>query len=494
MHKLKTRLKKLAASVMAASMALSMMAVSASAEESTLSAGTYDVDATLSCYVNAMGGVEFSDGYGLLTGSSVTVAADGSATATIKLGTTSGLSIYGVACTAFIGTDEAPGVYVNGSVSTTGVTYTTSTDTAANANGQVNYIDSITFPVDQTTSEYTMWLYLDSNVMGCQLGDGSGSGSSNTPGVATAHTAKLTIDWTSVETDSDAPDTDTDTDDSVAGTYVADTTLSCYVNAMGGVEFSDGYGLLSASYITKDEDGNAKITLKLGTTSGLTIYGVACTAFIGTDEEPGIYVDGEVSTEDVIYTVSENKVANADGEVNYIDSITFPVDENTEEYTLWLYLDSNVMGCQLGDGSGTGSSNTPGVATAHTATLTIDWDTLEEGAGLVDTLTASSTVEYTVEGVYEVEIPATIKVDSKTKIGSYDVTAVSLPEGGYMTVSAATAGTLTNGNATVNFTNALAGDDLTFEGDLVRGTVTVTGKASSVGKYTGTLNFTINCY
>lgn len=102
-----------------------------------LSEGTYQINTELSCYVNAMGGVEFSNGYGLLTGTTVTVAENGTATATVELGTTSGLAVFGVACTAFIGIDEAPGYYKDGAVTKENVTYTTSSDTVANANGQV---------------------------------------------------------------------------------------------------------------------------------------------------------------------------------------------------------------------------------------------------------------------------------------------------------------------------------------------------------------------
>jgi hypothetical protein len=176
-----------------------------------------------------------------------------------------------------------------------------------------------------------------------------------------------------------------------------DATLSCYVNAMGGVEFSDGYGLLTGTTVEITDDGAATATIHLGVTSGLSIYSVACNAFIGTDEAPGYYKDGAVTKENVTYTTSTDTAKNKDGEVNYITSITFPVDTAVSEYTMWLYLDSNIMGCQLGDGSGTGSSNTPGVATAHTAKLTIDWDSAEKILEPSETTTQSATVEYTVE-------------------------------------------------------------------------------------------------
>lgn len=227
-----------------------------------------------------------------------------------------------------------------------------------------------------------------------------------------------------------------------AGNYTVDATLSCYVNAMGGVEFSDGYGLMTGTTVTVAEDGTATATINLGTTSGLSIYGVACTAFIGTDEAPGYYKDGAVTKENVTYTTSTDTVANANGQVNYITSITLPVGTATSEYTMWLYLDSNVMGCQLGDGSGTGSSNTPGVATKHTAKLTIDWESAVKIVEPDKTSNQSANVEYTVEGGYEVEIPATITVDATTKKGEYTVTAKNfvIGENAYVTVTASESG------------------------------------------------------
>lgn len=281
-----------------------------------------------------------------------------------------------------------------------------------------------------------------------------------------------------------------------AGNYNVDATLSCYVNAMGGVEFSDGYGLMTGTTVEIAEDGNAKATINLGTTSGLSIYGVACTAFIGTDEAPGVYVNSAVSKEGVAYTISTDTVANASGQVNYITSITLPVDTAVSEYTMWLYLDSNVMGCQLGDGSGTGSSNTPGVATKHTAKLTIDWNSAQKIVEATESKKQSANVEYTVTGGYEVEIPATITVDATTKTGSYTVTAKNfiLDENAYVTVTASESGKLVSGSNELAFTNALETGNLTKSGDTLNGTVTVTDDAANPGKYTGTIDFTINYY
>lgn len=281
-----------------------------------------------------------------------------------------------------------------------------------------------------------------------------------------------------------------------AGKYKVDATLSCYVNAMGGIEFSDGYGLLKGVTVDVAEDGSATATLELGTSTGLSVYTVACTAFIGTDEAPGYYKDGVVTKENVTYTVSSDTVANANKQVNYLTSITMPIDTSVSEYTMWVYLDSNVMGCQLGDGTGTGSSNQPGVATKHTSKLTIDWNSAEKIVEPVESSNQTSNVEYTVESGYEVEIPATITVDAATGEGSYDVTAKNFVIGknAYVTVTTSENGVLSNGSEELAFTNTLASGNLTKSGDTLAGTVKVTDAPSAPGKYTGTIDFSINFY
>lgn len=281
-----------------------------------------------------------------------------------------------------------------------------------------------------------------------------------------------------------------------AGSYKVDAKLSCYVNAMGGIEFSDGHGLLSGTTVTIADDGSATATLNLGTTTGLSIYTVACTAFIGVDEAPGYYKDGAVTKENVTYTTSTDTVANANGQVNYITSITMPVDTAVSEYTMWVYLDSNVMGCQLGDGSGKGSSNTPGVATAHTAKFTIDWNSAEKIAVPEESSNQTATVEYTVDSGYEVKIPATVTVDSASKKGFYTVEAQNfvVGEGSYVTVAANESGKLSNGSNELAFTNTLEEGKLTKTGDTLNGEVEVTENAVNPGKYTGTIDFTINYF
>lgn len=281
-----------------------------------------------------------------------------------------------------------------------------------------------------------------------------------------------------------------------AGNYTVDATLSCYVDAMGGIEFSNGYGLLTGTTVTVAEDGTAVATLRLGVTSGLSVYTVACTAFIGADEAPGYYKDGAVTKENVTYTVSTDTVANATSQVNYITSITFPVDTAVSEYTMWLYLDSNVMGCQLGDGSGTGSSNTPGVATKHTAKFSIDWDSATKVVEPDKTFGQSADVEYTVESGYEVEIPATVTVDAASKKGEYAVTAKNFVIGknAYVVVTASEGGRLSNGSDELTFKNTLADGTLTKTGDTLAGCVEVTDSPANPGKYTGTIDFTIRFF
>lgn len=281
-----------------------------------------------------------------------------------------------------------------------------------------------------------------------------------------------------------------------AGKYDIDATLSCYVNAMGGVEFSDGYGLLTDTTVEVKDDGSATATISLGKTTGLSVYTVPCTAFIGTDEAPGYYKNGTVTKENVSYTVSDDTAANKNGNVNYITSITLPVETSTSEYTMWLYLDSNVMGCQLGDGSGTGASNTPGVATKHTAKLTIDWSSAVKKAQATSTKTQSANVEYVVSGGYEVEIPATITINAATKKGAYTVTAKNfvIAENDYVTVTASESGSLSNGTDKIRFKNTLAGGQLKADGNKLTGEIEIIDTAVNPGKYTGTIDFVINYF
>lgn len=131
------------------------------------------------------------------------------------------------------------------------------------------------------------------------------------------------------------------------GTYQVDASLSCYISAMGGVEFGDG--IFDGAKVTVDESGNAKATLNLKASS-VTIYSVTCDTFIdASDSIPAYYEDGARKTAE--YTKSSNTALNGSNEaVNYVDSITFPVTQGTDTYYLYLYVNSNVMGTQFSDG------------------------------------------------------------------------------------------------------------------------------------------------
>lgn len=161
-----------------------------------LDSGTYSLDASLSCYINAMGGVEF--GAPMLKSAVLTVKEDGSKSITMNL-KKSVVNIYSVTCDTFIDPEPA-GAVTEGSVSagtigyydaggalvTSGVQYGMSSDTAMNSKQeQVSYVTSITFPVEWESSSYGLSLYVNSNVMGTQFSNEK-------------YPAKLSVDWESV--------------------------------------------------------------------------------------------------------------------------------------------------------------------------------------------------------------------------------------------------------------------------------------------------------
>lgn len=170
-----------------------------------LDSGTYSLDASLSCYINAMGGVEF--GKPLLKSAVLTVEEDGSKSITMNLGK-SVVNIYSVTCDTFI--DPAPagavtegsaaagtiGYYdAGGALVTSGVHYGMSSDTAMNSKQeQVPYVTSITFPVEWESSSYALSLYVNSNVMGTQFSNEK-------------YPAKLSVNWESVYAQEHAAET-----------------------------------------------------------------------------------------------------------------------------------------------------------------------------------------------------------------------------------------------------------------------------------------------
>lgn len=169
------------------------------------------------------------------------------------------------------------------------------------------------------------------------------------------------------------------------GTYIVDSSLSCYVNAMGGVEF--GAPLLVSSQIDVDSKQNKTMTLNF-TKSSVTIYNITCDTFIDpapASEETsgnvkngtlGFYDNnGSLQTSSVTYTLSDDTALNSKSEeVHYVSSMTFPLESIKDTYELTLYVNSNVMGVQFGSG---GSSSNP-------ATLTVDWNSIKTGNANVE--------------------------------------------------------------------------------------------------------------
>ncbi len=161
------------------------------------------------------------------------------------------------------------------------------------------------------------------------------------------------------------------------GSYSVDASLSCYVPAMGGIEF--GEPLLEGVTYIVNEDGTKELTLSL-TKNSVTIYSITCYTFIdpipSSGEEPeegapangtiGYYdAEGNLITEGVSHTLSDDTALNPAGEnINYVDSITFPITEKVEEYNLSFFINSNVMGMQF-------------TIDGYKATLTVDWNTME---------------------------------------------------------------------------------------------------------------------
>lgn len=319
-----------------------------------------------------------------------------------------------------------------------------------------------------------------------------------------------------------------------AGNYNVDATLSCYVNAMGGIEFADAFNVNATTYgekgvfdsatLTVDEDGNKFVTVNFGVGSG-KIYTIDFQAYVDTNYAIKYY-DANHELKDVTsYTVSEEKITLVNSstkesyEVNYITSVTFPLeldiaatvfdkttnaavsagntaDSESVVIDLWMVLNSNVMGLQFCDGSGDAGSNTFDVATKYVASLTVDLASAEKIVEATESQNQSANVEYTVTGGYEVEIPATITVDATTKKGTYTVTAKNfiLDENAYVTVTASESGKLVSGSNELAFTNTLESGNLTKTGDTLDGTVSVTDNAANPGKYIGTIDFTINYY
>lgn len=163
------------------------------------------------------------------------------------------------------------------------------------------------------------------------------------------------------------------------GTYDVDASLSCYVNAMGGVEF--GKPLLTKAFVTVDGDGNKKMTLNF-TKSSVTIYNITCDTFVdvnptSTDNSRGVtsgtigYYDKNGNVQKAEYTLSDNTALNSrDEAVNYVDSMIFPLDQIADTYNLTIYINSNVMGVQFCN------ENNAAAEATYPAKLTVNWNSI----------------------------------------------------------------------------------------------------------------------
>ena len=235
--------------VSAAVIMLCFATLTASAYDyNNISEGAYQIKTELSCYVNAMGGVEF--GAPLLVSSQLKAAADGSKTMTLHF-TKSSVTIYNITCDTFI--DVSPsyvtetngvksgtiGYYdENGSLVTDGVTYTLSDDTAENAQKeQVHYVDSITFPITHESDTYKLTLFVNSNVMGTQF-------------TADGYAATLTVDWNSLSAEEQSRKHDAKNDGDASSK--TDTSKSQTTSGNGDVENKEGLNI----YHTDEETGN----------------------------------------------------------------------------------------------------------------------------------------------------------------------------------------------------------------------------------------------
>lgn len=102
---------------------------------------------------------------------------------------------------------------------------------------------------------------------------------------------------------------------------------------------------------------------------------------------------------------------------------------------------------------------------------------------------------YEASGAYTVVIPASISVDCNTMAAGYSIVAegFDLPDTGYVTVTATSAGWLSSSTSRVPFTNTLSGYCLRSTGDTLTGLLRVQ-KPQKSGTYAGTITFLIRYY
>ena len=175
-------------------------------------------------------------------------------------------------------------------------------------------------------------------------------------------------------------------------TYKGDVKLSCFVSAMGGIEFGAGQpdigpeykSILEDAYVTVDGSGNATMTAKFRK-SFVNVFTLKANTFIDPrNSRPGYYDMNEVKQDVINYTISpEGDTATPPEDdpdvtkgVRYVTSMTFPVSKEASVYNLWFYLNSSVMGVQFSDGKGTAGAGEPDKHSKYKAELTVDWTTV----------------------------------------------------------------------------------------------------------------------
>lgn len=148
----------------------------------------------------------------------------------------------------------------------------------------------MTVPVSHVSETYDLAMGINSDVMGMQFG-----------GADSKYPATLTVNWSNVKVKElvkeqytvsvAANDDKTEKEEVIAvsalsdlkaGSYRLNSKLSCYVSAMGGVEF--GEALLSGATMNVAEDGKTMVTLHF-TTSTVTIYSVVANTYISSEQQ-----------------------------------------------------------------------------------------------------------------------------------------------------------------------------------------------------------------
>jgi len=169
-----------------------------------------------------------------------------------------------------------------------------------------------------------------------------------------------------------------------AKTYKVGARLSCLVKMGSNPPIDFGEGLLKDASVTIDSSGNATMTAKFGKAEAMS--GAAKTFIDPRNSKPGYYDAGGVKKDVITYTISpEGDTAtppSTDSDhtagVRYVTSMTFPVSKDKNVYYLWFYLNSDTMGVQFCDGSGSFTYGQPDKPTKYKGEFTIDWSTLTE--------------------------------------------------------------------------------------------------------------------